>query len=67
MSKHKAGDKVSWNTRNGETHGKVVKEVTSDTQIKGQKIKADKDNPKVMVESDKTGNKAAHKPEALHK
>ena len=61
------GDKVKWNPSQGETKGKVDKRITSDTKIKDNKVKASKDNPKYVVESDKTGNKAAHKPESLKK
>ncbi|TPW26509.1 hypervirulence associated TUDOR domain-containing protein [Pararhizobium mangrovi] len=61
------GDKVSWDTSQGKTHGKVVKMITEDTEIKSNTIKASKDNPKYIVESEKTGNQAAHKPDELEK
>ena len=61
------GDKVKWNTSQGETKGEVKKTITSDTKIKDNKVKASKDNPKVVVESDKTGNEAAHKPDSVKK
>jgi len=61
----KKGDKVEWNTSQGKTEGKVVKKQTSDTKIEGHKVKASKDDPQFIVESDKTGAKAAHKPDAL--
>ena len=61
----KAGDQVSWNTSQGKTHGKVKRKLTEDTQVKGQKITASKDDPRYLVVSDKTGEEAAHKPEAL--
>jgi hypothetical protein len=51
----KKGDKVEWETSQGKTH------------IKGHKVAATKDNPEYIVKSDKTGAKAAHKPEALKK
>jgi hypothetical protein len=63
----KQGDKVSWNTSQGKTHGKVKKKLTSDTRIEGTKITASKDDPSYLVESDKTGEEAAHKPDALTK
>ena len=63
----KQGDKVSWNTSQGMTHGKVVKKLTSDTHVKGTKISASKDDPRYLVESDKTGAEAAHKPDALER
>jgi hypothetical protein len=67
MSKelHK-GDKVSWNSHGGTAHGEVEKKVTSDTQIKGHKVKASSEDPQYIVKSD-NGGKAAHKPDALKK
>jgi hypothetical protein len=61
------GDEVSWNTSQGRTHGKVVKKLTSDTHVKGTKIAASEGDPRFLVESDKTGEEAAHKPEALER
>ena len=63
----KAGDKVSWGTSQGETHGEVVKKQTTPTQIKGHKVAASKDNPEYIVKSDKSGKTAAHKPAELKK
>ena len=62
----KSGDRVSWNSSGGEAHGKVIKKLTSPTQIKGHKVAASPDNPEFIVETD-TGKRAAHKPGALHK
>lgn len=63
----KRGDKVSWDTSHGETHGVVEKKQTRETQIKGHKVAASKDDPQYIVRSDKSGEKAAHKREALKK
>jgi hypothetical protein len=63
----KPGDKVAWDTSQGETQGKVVKKQTSPTRIKTHKVAASKDNPQYIVESDKSGKRAAHKPEELRK
>ncbi|MBD3880546.1 DUF2945 domain-containing protein [Phormidium tenue FACHB-886] len=63
----KKGDSVEWNSRNGKTEGKVVKKLTEPTDIKGHHVKASKENPEYLVESDKTGKEAAHKPDALKK
>jgi hypothetical protein len=65
--KFKAGDKVAWDTSQGETHGKVVKTLTKPMKIKGFTAKATKDDPRILVQSDKSGAKAAHKPEELKK
>ncbi|MGL4196618.1 MAG: DUF2945 domain-containing protein [Allorhizobium sp.] len=61
------GDKVEWETSQGATTGKVVKKQTTPTKIKGHEVKASKADPQFIVESSKTGKRAAHKPEALHK
>jgi hypothetical protein len=63
----KKGDKVEWDTSQGETHGKVVKVQTSGTSIKGHKVAASKEDPRYIVQSDKSGNKAAHKADELRK
>ena len=68
MSKElKKGDKVSWNTSQGRTHGTVVRKQTSSTHIKGHKVAASKDAPEYIVKSEKSGDLAAHKAEALTK
>lgn len=61
------GDRVAWGTSQGETRGKVVKKQTSPTQIKGHKVAASPDDPQYIVESEKSGDRAAHKPASLHK
>lgn len=59
------GDKVSWSTSQGRTHGKVVKKLTSDCKIEDHQVRASSDDPQYLVESEKTGARAAHKPGAL--
>lgn len=63
----KQGDKVEWKTAQGKTTGEVKKKLTSPTEIKGHHVAASKENPEYLVESDKTGKQAAHKPDALKK
>lgn len=63
----KAGDKVKWDTPQGETKGTVVKKETGTTKAKGHKAKASADNPEYRVESDKSGKEAVHRGEALKK
>lgn len=62
----KPGDRVSWNTSQGETSGKVVRKITAKTKIKGHTAKPSPSNPEYLVQSDR-GGKAAHKPSALKK
>lgn len=61
------GDKVSWNTPQGETQGTIVEKKTKDFQFDGQKFTASTDDPAYLVESDKSGKQAAHKESALTK
>jgi hypothetical protein len=59
------GDTVSWNTSQGKTTGKAVEKRTKEFTFAGQKFKPTDDDPFWIVESDKTGAKAAHKESAL--
>ena len=61
------GDKVSWNTSQGETHGTVQEKKTKDFQFDGQHFTASSDEPAYIVKSDKSGKEAAHKGGALKK
>jgi hypothetical protein len=59
------GTAVEWNTPQGTTHGKIVEEKTSDFEFDGKTHRASKDDPQYIVESEKTGARAAHKAGAL--
>jgi hypothetical protein len=59
------GDTVSWNTSQGTTSGKAVEKRTKEFTFAGQKFKPTDGDPYWIVESDKTGAKAAHKESAL--
>ena len=63
----KVGDHVSWKTSQGQTEGKIVDKKTKDFHLDKQHFKASEDEPKFIVESDKTGAKAAHAESALNK
>ena len=54
-------------TSQGKTRGKVIKRQTTETKIKTHKVAASKDNPQFIVESEKSGKRAAHKPGELKK
>lgn len=58
---------MKWNTPQGETYGKVKKRLTSSANVNGQKVNASDDDPRYVVESEKSGNEAAHKPDSLSK
>lgn len=61
----KPGDRVEWNTPQGPTQGKVKRKLTDRTHIKGHEVAASPEHPEYLVESEKSGEEAAHKPEAL--
>ena len=63
----KPGDDVKWNSAQGEVKGEVKKKLTEPADIKGHHVAASKDDPQYLVESEKTGAEAAHKPDALKK
>lgn len=66
MADVKAGDHVKWNSHGGTAEGKVVRKLTGDTRVKGHQVRASKDDPQFLVETD-DGKRAAHKPDALRK
>jgi len=59
------GDTVSWNTSQGKTTGKAVEKRTKEFTFAAQKFKPTAEAPYWIVESDKTGAKAAHKESSL--
>lgn len=61
------GDTVEWRHSQGTSTGKVVRKVTRPTHIKDHKVAASPDNPEYIVESAKTGARAAHTPSGLRK
>lgn len=56
---------VEWNTPQGTTHGKIVEKHVSDFELDGNTHRASEDEPQYVVESAKTGPRAAHKASAL--
>ncbi|KIS26225.1 hypothetical protein TV39_16390 [Arthrobacter sp. SPG23] len=59
------GTSVEWNTPQGPTHGKIVEKKTSDFELDGNQHRASEEEPQYVVESAKTGARAAHKASAL--
>jgi hypothetical protein len=59
------GQTVRWNTSQGETVGTTVEKRTEDFQFEGQQFRASDDDPYWIVESEKTGARAAHKESTL--
>ncbi len=63
----KQSDNVEWNTPQGKTRGTVKKKLTERTEVGSQTIAASEDDPRYLIQSEKTGKEAAHKPDALNK
>ncbi|CAA9537056.1 MAG: hypothetical protein AVDCRST_MAG73-1436 [uncultured Thermomicrobiales bacterium] len=63
----KPGDSVAWKTSQGETTGTVKRKITEPTDLKGHHFAASKDDPEYLVESDKSGAEAIHRPGSLRK
>lgn len=61
------GDRVAWNTSQGETHGVVERKLTSRTHVEGHEVAASRAEPQYLVRSDKSGKTAAHKPDTLRR
>lgn len=60
----KRGDKVRWDTSQGETHGMVVGKVTGTAKAGGHIAKASKDEPQYRVKSAKTGKEQSTMPKS---
>ena len=67
MTQFEKGDRVTWQSHGGTAEGVVEKKITSDTEAAGRTVRASEDEPQYLVESEKTGARAAHKPDALRR
>ena len=61
------GDEVEWDSHGGTAVGKVLRKITSETEAGGRKVKASKDEPQYLVESESGSGTAVHKPGALRR
>lgn len=61
----KKGDHVRWNSDVGHVRGVVVKKHTQDVEFDGRMRRCSPDDPQYEVKSDKTGEHAMHKGDAL--
>ena len=59
------GDKVTWKSHGSTAEGTVEEKITSDTTAAKRTVRASKKEPQYRVRSDKSGNDAVHKPDAL--
>ena len=65
--KFSEGDHVEWKSHGDTAEGKVLKKITEDTAEAGRTVRASEDDPQYLVQSEKSGGKAVHKPGALKK
>lgn len=61
------GDRVSWKSHGSTAVGKVRDKITKRTRAGGRTVDASPEEPQYLVESEKSGGTAVHKPEALKK
>ena len=59
------GDHVEWNSEAGRVRGTIEKKITSEITFKGYTVHASKEEPRFLIQSDKTDHKAMHKGSAL--
>jgi hypothetical protein len=61
------GDHVEWSSHGSTAKGTVEEKITEDTEAAKRTVRASPDDPQYRVRSDKSGNDAVHKPDALRK
>jgi len=66
-SQFKVGDHVEWNSEAGRVRGTIRKVVTSAVKFKTCIVRASKEEPQYLIESDRTDHMAMHKGSALTK
>jgi len=59
------GDHVAWNSEAGRVTGKIIRVHTRDTEYKGYRRRASREEPQYEIRSDKTDHIAMHKASAL--
>jgi hypothetical protein len=63
----KTGDHVSWNSEAGRVSGIIRKTIRTPIAFKGYTVRASREEPQYMIESDTTDHLAMHKGSALRK
>lgn len=61
----KRGDRVEWKFGRGKAVGVVRKKLTSGTTVGRQVVAATKDDPRYLVETERSRRQAAKRPSAL--
>jgi hypothetical protein len=63
----KIGDHVRWNSEAGRVSGTIRRKITKPITFKGYTVRASKEVPQYLIESDKTNHLAMHKGSALRR
>jgi hypothetical protein len=63
----RVGDHVSWNSEAGRVRGIIRKKVVAPMRFKGYTVRASREEPQYLIESDKTDHLAMHKGSALRR
>jgi hypothetical protein len=63
----KKGDHVEWNSEAGFVRGTIQKKIMSAMKFKTYTVRASKEEPQYLIQSDKTDHLAVHKGAALKK
>jgi len=63
----KVGERVSWNSEAGRVSGIIRRKVNAPITFKGYTVRASRDEPQYLIESDKTDHLAMHKGAALRR
>jgi hypothetical protein len=63
----KIGDHVSWNSEAGRVRGTIRKKIVAPIEFKGYTVHASREEPRYLIESDKTDHLAMHKGSALRR
>ncbi len=61
------GDHVEWNSEAGRVRGVIKKKITSAIPFKGYTVRASKEEPQYLIQSDVSEHLAMHKGAALKK
>lgn len=67
MGQFKRGDRVEWKFGRGKAVGVVRKKLTTRTEVGGHVVAASKDDPRYLVETEKSRKQTAKRPGVLKK
>jgi hypothetical protein len=62
----KSGQKVQWHALPGYVDGEVVEVVYEEKGVEGKRVKASKEDPRIVLKSDASGKICVHKPSAVY-